>query len=318
MIKELATANGSLRNGFGDALVELGNLNSKVVVITADLKESTRATTFAERFPERFFDVGVAEQNMMGVAAGLAQEGFIPFCTSFAVFNPGRNWDQLRVSVCYDNANVKIIGAHAGLTAGGDGATHLGLEDLAITRVLPNLVVLAPADIHETRMATLAAAAYAGPVYIRFGRSDEPIIFKPGEQFSIGKAKVMREGRDIALYTTGSMLAPTLAAAAYLDSNKVKAAVIHFPTVKPLDKTTAIEYARQTKAVVTVEEHQVDGGFGSAISEVLSENWPVPLKRMGVNNTFGETGSPVELRRKHKLQSSDIAAAAVKLLLKHR
>lgn len=318
MIEEHTANNGSLRNGFGDALVELGKTNPKVVVLTADLKESTRVGAFAEHFPERFFDVGVAEQNLMGVAAGLAQEGFIPFCTSFAVFNPGRNWDQLRVSVCYDNCNVKIIGTHAGLTAGGDGATHLGLEDLAITRVLPNLVVLAPSDINETRMATLAAAAYKGPVYLRFGRSDEPIIFAPGDKFTIGKARVMREGRDIALYCTGSMLAPTLAAAAYLATNKVKAAVIHFPTVKPLDRTTAIEYARQTKAVVTVEEHQINGGFGSAISEVLAENWPVPVKRIGVNDTFGETGSPLELRRKYRLQSSDIAAAAVKLLLKHR
>lgn len=308
----------SLRNGFGDALVELGHKDKKVVVLVADLKESTRVQAFAERFPDRLIEMGVSEQNMMGVAAGLAHEGFIPFCASYAVFNPGRNWEQLRNSVCYDGANVKIIGSHAGLNVGPDGATHQALEDIAITRVLPNLTVLAPADIHETRAATLAAAEHEGPVYIRFGRADEPVTFAANHKFNIGKAEVVKEGKDIALFSTGVMLAPTLAAAKYLESKKVRAAVVHFPTIKPLDVTKIVDFARLAKAVVTVEEHQVAGGFGSAVAEVLVEKYPTPMRLVGVKDSFGESGQPGELRKKYKLQSSDIASAAVSLLIKHR
>lgn len=317
MNKTSTLSMGSARNGFGDALVELGSRDKKIVVLTADLKESTRTQAFAERFPERFFQVGVAEQNLMGIAAGMSHEGFIPFVTSFAVFNPGRNWDQLRVSVCYDQANVKIVGAHAGLSVGQDGATHQALEDLAITRVLPNLTVLAPADMAETRAATIAAADHSGPVYIRFGRADTPSIFKGNESFNIKKAKVIREGKDIVLFTTGSMLHPTIEAADYLLQKTIKAAVVHVPTVKPLDKVTILEAVRQTKAVVTVEEHQVAGGFGSAIAELLAENRPTPMRLIGVNDTFGESGKPNELMKKYHLLPTDIAAAAVKLLIKH-
>lgn len=306
----------SPRDGFGDALLALGMKHKDVVVLTADLAGSTRVTNFAEHFPERFFNVGVAEQNMLGIAAGMAVEGLVPFCASYAVFNPGRNWDQLRVSVCYNEANVKIIGAHAGLSVGPDGATHQALEDLAITRVLPNLVVLAPADFNEVAAATKAAYSHTGPVYIRFGRAPEPIITKPTDDFIIGKAKKLATGQDVTVCTTGSMLAPTLKAVQSLRPRGVEVELLHFPTVKPLDEEALINSVRRTKAVVTVEEAQINGGFGGAVAEVLSANYPVRVIRLGMKDAFGESGEPSALRQKFHLTTSDIAAALITAKIK--
>lgn len=298
------------RDGFGDALVELGQKDKNIIVLTADLTDSTRCAAFADNYPNRFVQMGVAEQNMMGVAAGLANEGMVPFCTSFAVFNPGRNWDQLRVSVCYSNANVKIIGAHAGLTVGQDGASHQALEDIAITRVLPNLVVLAPCDIHETKAATIAAAKHVGPVYIRFCRGDQPTVSEPGHKFSIGDAITWQEGSDVTVCTTGSMLQPTLEAVKSIRS-RFSCEILHFPTIKPLDAERLIKSVRKTKKVVTVEEAQVAGGFGSAIAETLVKKMPVHINMVGIYDTFGESGEPQKLREKYHIAKEDIEAAII-------
>ncbi len=303
------------RDGFGHALLRLGALNKDVVVLSGDLKESTRCLAFAEAYPERFIEVGVAEQNMMGIASGLADEGFIPFVTSFAVFSPGRNWDQLRVSVCYGNTNVKIIGSHAGLSAGPDGATHQALEDIAITRVLPNLTVLAPADANEVHQATLAAAKITGPVYIRFNRSEELVVTKPTEKFTIGKAKEIQDGRDVAVLTTGSMLGLAKKAVEKM-SKKASIALIHHPSIKPIDTKSIIEAARKTKSLVTVEEAQLNGGFGSAVLEVISDKSMARVQRVGVKDSFGQSGKPDELREKYHIAQKDIEAAILQALIK--
>ena len=275
------------RDGYGKALVELGNKNPDVVVLTGDLSESTRTHWFAEKFPKRFYECGVAEQNMMGIAAGLALSGKIPFVSSYATFNPGRNWDQLRVSVCYSKANVKIIGAHAGISVGPDGATHQALEDIAMTRVLPNLTVIVPADSLETYKATIAAAEMKGPVYIRFAREKTPVFTTEQTPFEIGQALVLREGTDVAIIGSGPLVYEALEAAEELSKQGVDCMVVNNHTVKPIDRKTIVAAARKCGAVVTVEEHQVSGGAGSAVIEVLAEEYPVPVQRVGMPDTFG-------------------------------
>jgi len=308
----------SPRNGFGEALVTLGETNAKVVALTADVAESVRLTAFAERFPERFFDVGVAEQNLMGVAAGLAVEGFIPFCAAYAAFNPGRNWDQLRVSVCYNNANVKIVGTHAGLSVGADGATHQALEDIALTRVLPNLTVLSPADIFETRAATLAAAAHDGPVYLRLSRENEPIIFDSKCSFTIGKARLLQKGTDVTVVVTGSMLAPAMIAVERAKSNGVSAELLHCPTIKPLDEAALLTSIRKTGAVVTVEDAQAVAGLGGAVAELVTTKQPVLVWRIGVRDSFGASGAPKDLYRSFHISEKDITAAIMTAAVKKR
>lgn len=300
MIKALAPFNFpskltvSPRDGFSEALIELGATNPNVVVLTADLAESTRANQFAQMYPERFIDVGVAEQNLAGVAAGLSHEGKIPIITSYAVFSPGRNWDQIRVSICYSQANVKIIGSHAGLNVGPDGATHQALEDLAITRVLPNLTVVSPADAEEARKATLALADHKGPCYLRFGRASTPVFTTKETPFKLGQAVRLTEGNDVTLIATGDMVYRALEAADRL-SGEIKLGVINIHTIKPLDEETLVRAARISGAVVTAEEHQISGGLGGAVAEVLAENYPVPIRRLGVRDTFGESGRPDQL-----------------------
>ena len=306
------------RDGVGDALLRLGEVNRQVVVLTADVAESTRVAAFASAFPERFFDVGVAEQNMLGIAAGLANEGFIPFCAAYAVFSPGRNWDQLRVSICYNESNVKIIGSHAGLATGPDGATHQALEDIAITRVLPNMVVLAPADINQARAAVLAAAAYTGPVYIRVSRGDELVLTKEDDEFVIGQAKRWQKGRDVTLAVTGSMLGAAIAAAERAEAKGISVDLIHFPTIKPLDEKKLIDSARVTRAVVTVEDHQRCGGFGSAVTEALTQKVPTLVWRVGVDDKFGASGQENELYKEYKLDENDIVAAIMAAAIKKR
>ncbi|HDQ22602.1 MAG TPA: transketolase family protein [Candidatus Uhrbacteria bacterium] len=301
----------SCRDGFGEAILELGKKNKKAVVVSADLAESTRCLEFSKKYPNRFFEVGVAEQNMAGVAAGLALEGFIPFICSFAVFSPGRNWEQIRVSVCYNNANVKLVSSHAGLNVGEDGATHQALEDIAIMRVLPNMIVIAPCDYLETKKAVMSAAKIKGPVYIRYGREKAPVI-STKSKFQIGKANIMRQGKDITIIACGSMVYEALLAAEELAKQKIQAEVINCHTIKPIDKAIIIKSAKKTKRVITIEEHQVNGGLGSAVAEVLSQNYPAPMKIMGMPDKFGESGTAKQLLDKYNLNSEGIIYAIKK------
>jgi len=302
------------RDGYGEGLVLAGKENPNVVVLCADLSDSTRSAMFQKEFPERFIETGIAEQNMMGLAAGLALAGKIPFVSTYAVFCPGRNWDQLRVSVCYSNANVKLTGAHAGVSVGPDGATHQGLEDIAITRCIPNLVVIAPADVIETRKATLAAARYKGPVYLRFAREKTPIITTEETPFEIGKALVFREGKDIAIIGCGPLLYNAMLAAEELSKEGIDVMVVNNHTIKPMDTETIINAAKTCGAVVTVEDHQIMGGMGSAVAEVLAQNYPVPIEFIGMRDRFGESGEPNELIEAFGMGKNAIKEAVKKVL----
>lgn len=302
------------RNGFGEELALLGASNENIVALSADLTESTRVHLFKEKFPERFFQVGVAEQNMIGIAAGLALEGKIAFAASYAVFSPGRSWDQVRVSVCYSNLNVKIIGGHAGLSVGPDGATHQALEDIAITRVLPNMKVIVPADYEQAKKATRAIALDASPTYLRLGRAGFPNFTLPDTEFELGKANVYKEGTDVTIIACGIMVHEALLAAKMLELKGISAEVINVHTIKPLDTQTIIKSAQKTKKVITVEEHQISGGLGGAVSECLSEHYPVPIKRLGVADSFGESAEPQELLEKFGLTKENIAIQAEELV----
>jgi transketolase len=302
------------RDGYGKGLVELGKRNENIIALCCDLTDSTRVGWFKEKFPERFIQVGVAEQNMMSLAAGLSDLGFIPFVSSYAVFSPGRNWDQLRISVCYSEANVKIQGAHAGISVGPDGATHQALEDIAITRCIPNLTVIIPCDAIEGEKATIQAGEIKGPVYLRFGREKIPTITTERTPFTIGKAEVFREGKDVCVVACGIMVFEALIAAEILHNEGIDAMVINNHTIKPIDKKTLVEAAKKTKAIVTAEEHQVLGGMGSAVAEVLSQNYPVPIKFVGIKDRFGESGTPEELLKKFGCTSKEIIQAAKEVM----
>ncbi|HEY4694511.1 MAG TPA: transketolase family protein [Candidatus Nanoarchaeia archaeon] len=305
------------RDGYGKALLELGESNKNVLVLTADLAESTRVEEFGKKFPDRFIECGVAEQNMMGIAAGLALSGKIPFVSSYAVFSPGRSWDQFRVSVCYTEANVKVAGAHSGISVGPDGATHQALEDIAMTRVLPNLVVEVPCDAQEARKTTLAAAAHKGPFYFRFGREKTPIITTEEAPFEVGKAEVFKDGDDVTIVACGPLVYQALLAAEHLEKKGVNPRVINNHTIKPIDTLTLAKAAKETGAIVTVEEHQVMGGMGSAVAEALAKNYPVPIEFIGMQDTFGESGKPNELYEKYGM-SPDAIIAAVNTVLKRK
>ncbi len=301
------------RDGFGQGLLELGKTNPDVVALCGDLVESTRVQAFAEAYPERYFEMGVAEQNMAGVAAGLALSGKIPFISSYAVFSPGRNWDQIRVSICYSGANAKIVGAHAGISVGPDGATHQALEDVAITRVLPNMVVVVPTDSVEAKKATLAIAKHVGPCYIRFGREKTPVITKAETPFELGKALPILAGDDVTIIANGQMVYRAMMAAKQLEG-KISVGVLNMHTVKPIDAKAIIDAAKQTGAIVTAEEHQIIGGLGSAVAEVLGDHHPVPLERVGIMDTFGESGKPEELMEHYHLGVSDIVHAVERVI----
>ncbi|MFA5935637.1 MAG: transketolase C-terminal domain-containing protein [Patescibacteria group bacterium] len=302
------------RNGYGDGLVELGKENPDIFVLTGDLAESTRAHLFQKAYPERFIECGVAEQNMMGVAAGLAFAGKIPFVSSYAVFVPGRNWDQLRVSVCYGNANVKVAGAHSGISVGPDGATHQALEDIAITRVLPNIVVVVPCDYEETRKCTHALATHVGPAYFRFAREKTPTITTKDTPFQIGKTDVYREGKDVTIAACGPLLHEALLAAEELTKYDIEAEVLNCHTLKPFDEDTLAASVKKTGACVTVEEHQIIGGLHGAVAETLGRREPAPIEAIGMQNTFGESGEPEELLAKYGMKAKDIVAAAKKAI----
>lgn len=297
------------RNGYGEGLVLAGEENKNVVALCADLTESTRTQAFKDKFPDRFVEMGVAEQNLATVASGMAAVGKIPFITSYAMFSPGRNWEQIRTTICYNNQPVKIIGSHAGISVGPDGATHQALEDMAITRALPNMVVICPADSIEARKATQAIAHHPQPCYIRLSREKVPVITTEQTPFEIGKAEVYYEsspstssGRlDICLIACGQMVYRALKAAKEMESHRISVRVINCHTIKPLDKDTILKAAENCGAIVTVEEHQIHGGLGSAVAEVVSQHYPVPMKIIGVEDRFGESGEPNELLEKFGL-----------------
>ena len=302
------------RNGYGEGLVEAGKRDKNVVVLCADLTNSTRSGMFKEVFPERFIEVGVAEQNMMGVAAGLALSGKIPFVSTYAVFCPGVNWSQLRVSVCQSDANVKLTGAHAGVSVGPDGMSHQALEDIAITRCLPGLVVLAPCDAIETKKATIAAAKWKGPVYLRFAREATPVFTTEKTPFKIGRAEIFRQGKDATIIACGPLVYNSLIAAERLNKQGIDVRVINNHTIKPMDTKTIIKAAKETRAIVTVEEHQVMGGMGSAVAEVLAKNFPVPIEMVGVQDRWGESGQPDELIEHFGLGVNSIVRAVKKVI----
>ncbi len=308
------------RNGYGEGLLEAGKRDKNVVALSADLTESTRTLPFAEAFPDRFVQVGITEQNMASVASGMAAMGKVPFIASYAMFSPGRNWEQIRTTVAYNESNVKIIGAHAGVSVGPDGATHQAIEDIALMRVIPNMIVIAPADVHEARKATLAAAKYEGPVYIRIGRSNTPVVTTPESPFEIGKGVVMFEKNNdlptsIGIVVTGSLLYNAIKAAQALEEKGIGATVLHLATIKPLDTEALLKLAKSHTALVTVEEHQRAGGLGGAVAEYLSEACPIKIMRVGVDDQFGQSGEPEELIEYYKMGVEGILEAATKALV---
>ncbi len=303
-------ANLATREAYGKALVELGEKNKNIVVLDADLSKSTKTADFGKAYPERFFNMGIAEGDMMTTAAGLSTCGKIPFASTFAVFATGRAFEQIRNSICYPELNVKIAATHAGLTVGEDGASHQSIEDISIMRTLPNMTVICPCDDVEARAAVIAAAEYDGPVYIRLGRSSVPTLNdEAAYKYEIGKAVTLREGRDVTIFATGIMVNEAMKAADILKNEGIDAEVINIHTIKPIDVEAVISSAKKTRAVVTCEEHNVIGGLGSAVCEVLSENCPVIVKRVGVMDTFGESGKPAELLKEYGLTAGNVASA---------
>lgn len=304
----------STRDGFGEGLVELGKVNKDIVVLSADLTESTRAAWFKKEFPDRFFGMGVAEQDMFGAAAGFALMGKIPFACTFGVFASGRAWDQIRVSIAYMNLNVKIAGTHGGISVGPDGATHQAVEEIALMRIIPNMTVVVPCDALEARRATIEAAGIKGPVYLRLGRSGVPVVTKPDDFFKIGKANTLRDGKDLSIIACGQMVSEALAASDVLAKEGINARVINLHTPKPIDRDAIIKAALETGAIVTAEEHTVMGGMGSAVAEVVSQSCPVPMKMVGMQNRFGISGEPEELFKYFGLKADNIVKAAKEVL----
>ncbi len=303
-----------IRAGFGRGLKIAGENNENVVALCADLTESTQMHLFREAFPKRFVEIGIAEQNLVTVASGLARAGKIPFTSSYAAFSPGRNWEQIRTTATLNNQPVKVVGSHAGVSVGPDGATHQMLEDIAIMRVLPNMVVVAPGDSIEAEKATLAIAENGKPSYLRLAREKTPIFSTKESPFEIGKAYVLKEGEDVSLFGTGTMTYQLLLAAQYLEKQGINAEVVHVPTIKPLDEKTLLASARKTGRVVTAEEAQAAGGFGSAVTEFLSSTLPMPVKRIGINDRFGESGAPNELMEYFELTGDKVAEAVEKFV----
>ena len=305
----------AIRSGFGEGLVEAGRENPNVVALSADLMESVGFGEFQKEFGEpRYIEVGVAEQNLVTVASGLAAMGRIPFAASYAAFSPGRNWEQIRTTICLNNRPVKIVGSHAGLNVGADGATHQMLEDIALMRSLPNMVVLAPADANEAKQIARVMSGDTRPNYVRLPREKTPLFISEKTPFEIGKAYVLRQGSDIALLGTGVMTYQLLVVAEQLSHDGISAEVVHVPTIKPLDEPTILESVRKCGRVLTAEEGQIAGGFGGAIAELLSEKSPMPLRRIGVNDSFGESGTMEELWQKHGLDVASIAQSAREML----
>ena len=304
------------REAYGKALVKLGQINDNVVVLDADLSKSTKTNDFYKTFPDRFFNMGIAEQNLIGAACGFAAAGKIPFASSFAMFATGRAFEVIRNSACYPKLNVKVCATHAGITVGEDGATHQSVEDIAIMRSIPNMTVMVPADGVEAEQMIFEAAKVYGPMYVRLGRSAVPTIFDENYKFEIGKGKVVREGNDLTIIACGIMVNEAIIASEVLKSEGINARVINMSTIKPIDKELIITAAKETGAIVTAEEHSILGGLGSAVSEVVTEECPVVVKKVGINDTFGESGTPAELVKKYGLTSNDIVKAAKEAIAK--
>jgi transketolase len=310
------------RDGYGEGLVTAGEKDKRVVVLCADLTESTRSSLFKEKFPDRFIEVGVAEQALATIAAGMAAYGKIPFISSYAVFSPGRNWEQIRTTAALNDLPVNIAGAHAGISVGPDGATHQALEDIALMRVIPNMTVVAPCDVFETKKAVVAAAKNGKPTYIRFTKQATPVITSKDTPFEIGRAEVLWDSvnpkhttnKAVAIIACGPLVYEALLAAKQLEKEKIDSVVVNCHTVKPIDKKTIVEMAKKCGAVITVEEHQVAGGLGSAIAEVLIKNYPVPMKFIGMPDSFGESGQPGELLEKYGMKSKSVVAVAKKII----
>lgn len=307
-----------IRQGFGEGLLQAGIDNEQIVALCADLVESTKMNLFSEKFPERFIEIGVAEQNLASVASGMAAMGKIPFISSYAMFSPGRNWEQIRTTICYNDRPVKIAGSHAGISVGPDGGTHQAIEDIAITRVIPNIVVISPCDAIEAKKATLACAKTKEPTYLRLAREKTPIITSEDTPFEIGKAQIVfipESGlAQVGIIATGALLHKALIAAHDLEKNGIKVKVMNLSTIKPLDSQNIITLAREVKCIVTVEEHQIIGGMGSAVAECLSANYPVPIEFIGVQNKFGQSGTPAELIEHYEMGVSHITKAVEKVI----
>ena len=306
------------RDAYGQALIELGESNADVVVLDADLSKSTKTEGFSKRFPERFFNIGIAEANMMGIAAGMASCGKIPFASSFAIFATGRPWEQIRNTIAFSSLGVKIVGTHGGVSVGADGCSHQAIEDFAIMRAIPTMTVVVPCDGPEARRAVLAAAQTPGPVYLRMGRAKVPTITSENAPFEIGRGIVLRDGRDVTLVGCGAMVDPSLKAAEMLATEGIDAAVIDMHTLKPIDADLLTRYAKKTGAFVTTEQHVLQGGLGSAVAETLVRSVPVPVEMLGLDNVFGQSGDPDILFRHYHLTPEDIVDSAKKAVARKR
>jgi transketolase len=315
MLKEIqSTGQKDTRSGFGDGIVEAARKNSNVVALTADLAGSLKLNQFIKEFPERFIQVGIAEANMIGIAAGLTIGGKIPFTTTFANFSTGRVYDQIRQSVAYSGKNVKICASHAGVTLGEDGATHQILEDIGMMKMLPGMTVIVPCDYNQTKAATIAVAEHQGPVYLRFGRPSWPIFTSATEPFQIGKAQKFSEGSDVSIFACGHMVWKSIEAGRILEEQGISVEVINIHTIKPLDTEAVLQSIRKTKCAVTVEEHNIIGGLGDAIAQASTQNFPAPIEFVGTKDTFGESGTPNQLLTKYGLDTPNIVEAAKKVI----
>ncbi len=314
MKKYISKENKDTRSGFGAGLLDLGKQNPNIVALVADLTGSLKMDAFADEFPKRFFQVGIAEANMMGIAAGMTIGGKIPFAGTFANFASGRTYDQIRQSIAYSNKNVKIAASHAGLTLGEDGATHQILEDIGLMKMLPNMTVINPADYNQTKAATIAAAKHVGPVYLRFGRPKVPNFTPENQKFEIGKAILMNEGTDVTIFATGHLLWKALEACQILEDKGISAEIINIHTIKPLDQEAVLLSVAKTKAVVTAEDHMMNGGLGDSIAQLLARKQPVPIEMVAVNDTFGESGTAEELMTKYGINTENIVLSAEKVI----
>lgn len=315
MLKDIqVTGQKDTRSGFGDGIYELGKTNPNVVALTADLAGSLKLNAFIKEFPERFIQCGIAEANMIGIAAGLTIGGKIPYTTTFANFSTGRVYDQIRQSVAYSGKNVKICASHAGLTLGEDGATHQILEDIGMMKMLPGMTVIVPCDYNQTKAATIAIAEMDGPVYLRFGRPVWPIFTKADEKFEIGKAQFFSEGTDVSIFACGHMVWKAIEAGVILQEKGLSVEVVNIHTIKPLDEEAILSSIKKTKCAVTVEEHNIIGGLGDAVAQVAAKNFPIPIEYVGTKDTFGESGKPVDLLKKYGLDTPDIVSAAEKVI----
>jgi len=306
----------STRLGFGEGLLQAGIENDNVVALCSDLKDPTKLNLFADKFPNRYIEMGIAEQNMASVASGMASMGKIPFIASFAIFNPGRNWEQIRTTICYNNQPVKIVSSHSGTAVGPDGGSHQCLEDLALTRVLPNMVVISPCDAIEARKATIAMSKTKNPTYLRCTRNDTPLITTNETPFEIGKAQIVFKPENglsqVGIIATGPVLYDALIAAKKLGDSSIKVKVMNISTIKPLDKEAIISLAKETKNIITIEDHQITGGMGSTVAECLSEFYPTKIIFMGINDSFGQSGEPNELARHYKIDTESIVDTVIK------